>query len=123
MTIIFAENANNDPYIDPTTGDLAVLTDAPGNPAATAQLCKSRIEAQRKEMKYAMDQGMPMMDTAFNTFNPHQFEAAARTILMNTPNVTAVSSFNMYQDGNTLRYSATIDTTFGSAKINGVATQ
>jgi hypothetical protein len=123
MTTVIAENSNNDPYIDPTTGDLAVLVDTQGNPVATAQLCKSRIEAQRGEMKYAADQGMPTMTTAFESFNPHQFEAAARTILMGTPNVTSVSSFSMYRDGNTLNYAATIETTFGPAQINGVVTQ
>jgi hypothetical protein len=115
MTLVFAENANRDIYIDPTTGDLAVLTGA----AATAQLCKSRIEAQRKEMKYAADQGMPTMDTAFNTFNPHQFEAAARAIILATPNVTSIQSFDMYQNGGTLNYSIVIQSSDGTATITG----
>lgn len=119
MLIVFAENTNRDVYIDPATGDLAVLTGA----AAVAQLCKSRIEAQRGEMVYAMNQGMPTRATAFDTFNPHQFEAAARTIIQGTPYVTGIESFTMYRDGNTLNYSASITTTYGSTTIGGTATQ
>lgn len=123
MSKVFAENANRDPYIDPSTGDLAMLTDIPGNPVATAQICKSRVEAQRGEMKYATDQGMPMMVTAFDSFNPHQFEAAARTIILATPNVKSIVSFSMYRDGNTLYYSTVIDTTYGATTIIGIAAQ
>lgn len=123
MSKVFAENANRDPYIDPSTGDLAMLTDTIGNPVATAQICKSRIEAQRGEMKYAADQGMPTMATAFESFNPHQFEAAARTIILATPNVKSISSFSMYRDGNALYYSTVIETTYGTATINGLAAQ
>lgn len=123
MSKVFAENANRDPYIDPSTGDLAMLTDTIGNPVATAQICKSRIEAQRGEMKYATDQGMPTMQTAFESFNPHQFEAAARTIILGTPNVKSISSFSMYRDGNTLNYSTVIETTYGTTTIIGIAAQ
>lgn len=123
MTMVFAENANRDAYIDPATGDMAILTDAQGNAEATGQLCKSRIEAQHGEMRYATDEGMPTAATAFNTFNPKQFEAAARAIILGTPNVTAVPSFSMYQDSNTLNYAAVIDTIFGITTITGMATQ
>lgn len=123
MSKVIAENANRDVYIDPTTGDIAILSDVVGNPAATAQLCKSRVEAQRGEMKYATDQGMPTKATAFDTFNPHQFEAAVRMIILDTPNVVSISSFSMYRDGDTLYYSTTIETTYGTATINGIATQ
>ena len=47
MTSVVAENANRDAYIDPVTGDIAILVDTPGNPVATAQLCKSRIAFRR----------------------------------------------------------------------------
>ena len=119
MFIVFAENANRDTYIDPATGDQAILTGAD----AVAQLCKSRIEAQRGEMVYATDQGMPMRSTAFDTFNPHQFEAAARTIILGTQHVTGIESFSMYRDGNTLNYSAVITTAFGSTTVGGTTTQ
>ena len=119
MLTIFAENENRDPYIDPTTGDLAVLTGA----AAVGQLCKSRMEAQRYEMIYAMNQGMPTRAVAWDTFNPQQFEAAARLILLDTVDVVSVESFSMSNDDNTLAYTAVIQTIYGQTTINGVAAQ
>lgn len=113
MPLVFAENANRDIYIDPTTGDMAVLTDA----EAVAQLCKSRIEAQRGEMKYAANTGMPTRATAWDTFNPQQFEAAARAIWLATTGVSAVTSFSMWRDGNTLYYVAQISTIYGTATV------
>lgn len=123
MTMVFAENAKRDVYIDPATGDQAILLDMTGNAAATGQLCKSRIEAQRGEMRYATDKGMPTAATAFNTFNPQQFEAAARSIILGTPNVTGIQSFSMYRDGNTLNYAAAIITIYGNTIITGTTTQ
>ena len=73
-------------------------------------------------MIYAADSGMPTMATAFNTFNPKQFEAAARTIILATPDVTAVQSFTMYRDGNVLNYAAAITTIYGQATISGAST-
>ena len=119
MLIVFAENANRDIYIDPTTGDQAVLTGA----AAVGQLCKSRIEAQRGEMKYATDQGMPTFETALNVFNPQQFEAAARTIIQDTPYVTGIESFGMYSNDGVLNYQAVINSQFGQTTIAGALTQ
>jgi hypothetical protein len=105
-------------------GNIAFFTDAaPNNAIATGQLCKSRIEAQRGEMKYAADSGMPTAQTAFNTFNPKQFEAAARAIITNTPNVTGVESFSMYSNANVLNYSTVIDTVYGQTTITGLAGQ
>lgn len=116
MATTIAENAQRDWYVGPD-GYLVGLTDAPGNAVATAQLCKSRIEAQRGEMRYAADRGMPTFATAFNQFNPKQFEAAARSIILATPNVTGIESFTMYQDGNELNYAAVIQTIYGTATV------
>lgn len=119
MLIVFAEDENGDTYIDPDTGDQAILTGAD----AVGQLCKSRIEAQRGEMRYAADQGMPTRATAFDTFNPHQFEAAARAIILGTTDVTGIESFSMYQNANTLYYTAVITTNYGTTTIGGTTTQ
>jgi hypothetical protein len=116
--ILFAENANRDTYIDPTTGDQAIVIDA----EAVALLAKSRVEAQRGEMRYAANQGMPTFETAFNTFNPKQFEAAARTIILGTTGVTGIQSFTLQKNGNELDYVAVIQTVFGqTATITGTA--
>lgn len=114
---VIAENANRDMFLDPATGDLAIYTGA----QAVGQLAKCRIEAQRNEMVYAADSGMPMMETAFNNFNPAQFEAAARLIILDTPGVTAIESFSMYSNNNVLNYAAVIETICGSTTITGAA--
>lgn len=116
---VFAENENRDTFIDPATGDQAILTGAP----AVGQLCKSRIESQRGEMIYAMSDGMPMFATVFDQFNPQQFEAAARLIILATQYVIAIVSFSMYRNGNVLNYSAEITTQYGNTSISGAAAQ
>lgn len=119
MTTVLAENANRDLYLN-DSGHIAILTGAD----AVGQLCKSRVEAQRNEMIYAMNEGMPTAATAWNTFNPKQFEAAARAIWLATDGVTGVQSFTMYKDSNTLNYTAVITTKYGSTTItSGVLTQ
>ena len=119
MTTTFAENANRDLYLD-ASGNIAIFTAAD----AVGQLCKSRIESQRGEMIYAANAGMPTFATVFNTFNPAQFEAAARTIILGTSSdVTGVQSFDMHTDSNVLFYTAVITTIYGSTTISGAATQ
>lgn len=118
MSTTIAENSNRDLFIG-DDGNVAFLTDVTGNPVATALLTKSRVESQRGEMMYAKDQGMPTRATAWDTFNPKQFEAAARSIITATPNVTGVSSFTLSQNpqnANELDYDAQINTTFGTSQ-------
>lgn len=117
MTTTIAENAVRDWYAG-TDGNLVFISDAPGNAIATAQLCKSRIEAQRNEMVYSMNEGMPTRATAWDQFNPKQFEAAARAIISGTPNVIQIVSFDMFKNGNALDYAAVIQTTYGTATVN-----
>lgn len=120
MLMLFAENENRDPFIDPETGDMAIVTGA----AAVGQLSKSRMEAQRNEMKYAKDQGMPMFQTAFNQFNPSQFEAAARTIILGTTDVTGIQSFSMSSVDGVLSYTAVMTTVYDeTTTITGIAAQ
>lgn len=111
------ENGNRDIYCD-SDGNLAFVTDVQGSPVATALILKSRVEAQRGEMIYATDQGMPTRATAWDTFNPKQFEAAWYAIALATQNVASVRSFDMYQAGNTLNYAAVIQTTYGTASVS-----
>lgn len=112
MPTTFAENANRDMYIG-SDGNLAFVTGV----QAVAQLCKSRVEAQRNEMIYAMNAGMPDFQTAFDQFNPQQFEAAARLIILATTGVTGITSFTMFKDGNDLNYTAVINTIYGTVTV------
>lgn len=107
MTTTIAENSNNDLYRG-ADGNIAFLSAE----QAVSQLCVSRVEAQRGEMMYAADQGMPTRQSAWDTFNPRQFEAAARTIILATPDVTSVESFNITKQDNDLVYNATIKTIY-----------
>lgn len=109
MTTTIAENENRDMYIG-ADGNVAFLSAAP----CIAQLTKSRVESQRGEMMYAADQGMPTRATAWDTFNPKQFEAAARSIISATPDVTGIQSLSLYAEDNDLKYSATINTIYGT---------
>lgn len=112
MTTTVAEDANRDMFLG-ADGNVAFLSAAP----CIAQLTKSRIEAQRGEMIYAMDQGMPTRATAWDTFNPKQFEAAARSIILATPDVTNIESFDMTKQEDVLNYSATIKTIYGTVTV------
>jgi len=117
MSLTIAENANRDMFLG-DDGNIAFLTDVQGAPIATAQLTKSRVESQRGEMMYAKDQGMPTRATAWDRFNPKQFEAAARSIINGTPNVTGVPSFTIQKQGNDLDYVAQVDTIYGPTTVN-----
>jgi len=114
MPLTIAENSNNDMYRG-ADGNIAFVSDI----LATAQLCKSRIEAQRGEMIYAMDQGMPTRSTMWDQYNPIAFSAFAQEILLATPGVVSVTSFDMQQADNTLSYTANIVTIYGQTTIQG----
>lgn len=116
MSLTLDETATRDMFAD-GDGNLAFALDVPGAANATSLILKARVEAQRNEMRYAMNQGMPTRATAWDTFNPKQYEAAWRAIALATENVTGVTEFDMYRDGDTLNYSATITTTFGTSTV------
>lgn len=117
MSITIAENANRDIFTD-SNGNLAFFTDVQGDPVATALILKSRVEAQRGEMKYAKDQGMPTRAVAWDAFNPKQYEAAWNAIALATPNVTGVQSFSMARNANTLNYAAVVTTIYGTGTVS-----
>lgn len=112
--ITLATNELNDIYID-GGGLLAIRREL----AALAQCCETAIQAQRGEMVYAADQGMPMMATAFMDYDPQGFEAAARAILRTIPGVLEVVAFNVSRADGALRYTAVILTVYGEAPISG----
>jgi hypothetical protein len=117
MSLTLDETATRDLFAD-GAGNLAFALDVPGAANATSLILKARVEAQRNEMRYAIDQGMPTRTTAWDTFNPKQYEAAWRAIALATENVTGVAEFDMHLDDNTLNYAATITTTFGTGTVS-----
>jgi len=88
-------------------------------PDAIAQNCTTAVQALQNEMMYAMQNGMPMFQTAWDNFNPYQFEAAARNTLAAVEGVLSVQSFALTSANNALSYTAQITTTFGPLTING----
>jgi hypothetical protein len=109
-----AENDNNDLYID-GTGNIPVLTAQ----QALAQSYASAIEVRLAEMEYAQDQGMPWFQTAFNSYNPIQFEAAARNIIDSFDQTVTITAFTVTKTKNVLSYVATIETIYGTVYLNG----
>lgn len=114
MTRTLASDANNDLVLD-RLGNVSIVEGL----EAVAANCKTAIQAQRGEMIYAFDKGMPTMATAWDRYNPIQFEAAARVILRAVPGVLGVDNFTVNRVGERLVYTATIRTTFGGTVING----
>lgn len=114
MTRTIETTANNDIALD-VNGNVSIAVDLD----AVIGNCKTAIQAQRGEMQYAVDSGMPTLDTAWANYLPLQFEAAARTILKAVPGVIEVESFSTSRDGATLRYTAGIRTTYGRGSLNG----
>jgi hypothetical protein len=114
VTRTFATDSNNDLVLD-RAGALTILVDI----EAVAADCRTAIQAQLGEMMFAVDQGMPMFATAWNDYNPAQFEAAARVIMLGVPGVLSVDAFAVERVGESLRYTATIRTAYGEAALNG----
>lgn len=116
MTQTFAcDPLNYDYYIDPKTGDLAILSGA----NAVGQDCVTAMRAQRNEMQYAMDKGMPTRATVFNGYNKPTFEAAARKVIKGVSGVVGITAFSVSVASNKLSYAATIETVYGTTYING----
>lgn len=110
----FAVDSNNDLFIG-TDRNLAFVSGID----AIAQNSVTAVKAQRVEMIYATNQGMPTRGTAWDTYNPSQFEAAVRQIILGVSGVNSISAFSLFKQDNVLQYSATIKTIYGSVKING----
>lgn len=114
MTTTFLESLDNDFTLD-ARGGLAVVTGR----AAVASDARSAMQAQRGEMLLAVPEGMPTLQTAWSGYNPGQFEAAARAVLLRVPGVLAVDSLTVTREGDALRYDAVISTPYGPAELNG----
>lgn len=105
-------NDNNDIFVG-TDGNIAISTGAP----AILQNTRTAMQAQRGEMQYAIDDGMPTRLTAFDGFNPTQFEAAARAVIGAVAGVNAVNEFEAVNNAGTVEYSAVISTTEGVLNV------
>ena len=115
MLRTFAINDKNDFALD-RAGNTQVLEGA----FAVSDVCRNAVQDQLGEMLYAMSEGMPTAATVFNNYNPSQFEAAARGIILGVPGVREIESFTVNRTGDVLRYTAVITlTTAEQVTING----
>jgi hypothetical protein len=108
-------DASNDLNLLPT-GTLEVLQGID----AVSQTARQYASTLLGEMIHAVDQGVPFFGVAFGTQpNLSQFEAVMRRRLLECPGVLQVPELSARQAGDTLGYTATIVTEFGSGVING----
>lgn len=111
---ILAENANRDLFKGPNN-QLGVLTGI----QATVQASKSAIEAQRGEMQFATNRGIPTDQTLWSgVANQQQFQFYCRQALIRLPDVVRVASFTTEIVGDTLNYQATIITIFSPEGVS-----
>lgn len=108
-------NANNDIYLG-QDGNLAMVADV----LAVSETAVHYAKTLRNEMIQEYDLGVPFFIVAFGpSVNIQQFDAAMKARIMQTPEVSAITSFETTQEGDVLKYTATIETTYGAALING----
>ena len=104
-----------DIYLD-ASGHLAVMTALD----ACMQNCQTAMLAVQGEMMYAADEGMPYSTVAWENYRPQLFEAAARSVLLQVEDVVGIISFTQSLTGNTLSYTATINTIYGTTTFTGI---
>lgn len=86
---------------------------------ADALVCKHFALANRGEMIFKKDRGIPFFDIALGSNpNPAQYEAAFRSRMKEIPTVIAVTDFYAHVVDGELKYTATIQTENGEVKVN-----
>ncbi|WP_058909742.1 hypothetical protein [Entomohabitans teleogrylli] len=100
-------------YLD-VAGNLATKTGL----SACLQNCETAMLAQRNEMIYAMDRGLPNRETLWDYYRPAQFQAAAISTIENVSGVLRVESFSVDRSENEFSYTAVIVTEWGTGAIS-----
>lgn len=111
----FQTDQTND-FVVGADGNLVLIRDI----HAVSQESRHFAATLRGEMIHAIDEGVPYFREAFNK-NPNlaQMEAALRRRILSLADVVAITSLKALIDGETLKYTATIQTIYGSVAING----
>lgn len=116
MTIQIGVDANNDIYLD-GAGNLVMVTDL----TACMQAAQQAAQAQRGEMQYHLDRGVPNMQVIWSGHpSAAQLRAAIRQELLLTTDVIAVDTLNVALQGEEAVYTADIRTVFGPGTIANV---
>lgn len=98
-----ATDSRNDLYLTPE-GNIALARGVEG----VKQDCEHAMKAQLGEMVLQLSRGVPTMATVWQRWNPIQFEAYARRMLLSVPNVLSVVAFEMTRSNDVAHYTATI---------------
>ena len=110
-----AVDANNDLTLN-ALGSLQLLTGI----EAVKQTARQYASTLLGEMIHAIDQGVPYFTVAFGASpNISLFESVMRRRLLECPGVVEVTELTAEQNGDTLNYTATLVTQFGTGVING----
>jgi hypothetical protein len=115
MTQTFDTNSDNDIFIG-EDGNLSVATGL----RAVLKGCESASYAQLGEMVLAKGLGIPNFQAIWvGVPNYPLFELYLRKALLSVLGVTSVKSLQITVKGNTLSYTATIVTIYGTETITG----
>lgn len=113
--ITLAVDINNDLVIGPD-GLLSFARDV----EAVSQDAAHYGKTLRNEMLHEYDLGIPFFMVAFGAnVTIQQYEAATKQRLLQTPGVTGIRQFDVVQEGDILKYTATIETIYGLSEVNG----
>lgn len=115
MTRSFAIDKNYDLFLN-EDGNLALTSDL----FSVMQNCQTAAQAQLGEMVLAIDQGVPNFQTIWTgRRNVAQFEAYLRRTISAVFGVIKVKNLTVIVEKNTVKYTATIETIYGEAALNG----
>lgn len=90
------------------------------NIEAVLLVCRHCAQAILGEMMFAANQGMPYFETVWvGAPTTAPFEAAFRDRILQVEGVTGIEELTTAQVGDTMRYSATIATVYGTGVLNG----
>lgn len=117
MTIGIGVNSDNDIHLD-AMGDLALVS----NLTCVMQAAQQAAQAQRGEMQYHVNRGVPSMRTIWNGApSIAQFRAAVRQEIQLTTDVVSVRRMDAQLVDERAVYTADITTVYGTGAVtNGV---
>lgn len=112
----FKTDENNDLFLD-GTHNIAMCEDI----EAVAQVCSNVVKCQLGELQFDVERGVPYLETIFAEggadvpiWKSYMIEA-----LEKVDGVQSVSSFETEIVGDVLKYTAQIETIYGTATITG----
>ncbi len=115
MSLMIGVNSKNDIFLD-NQGNLTMVS----GQEAVLQNCAEAAKAQLGEMVLNFDQGVANFQTVWrDAANISQFEAYVRAAISQVIGVVQITSFQASAQGNIVEYTATIETIYGRAVLNG----